>query len=234
MAYVYEHWRPDKNVCFYVGKGSGRRVALIKRGTRYHVNIVKKLTLAGMSVDVRIIADGLSDDDAFDLEKARIAYWRECGVRLANLSSGGKGGLSGCKRSAESRAKQSATTKGRIRTEAQKAKSTAWIRSPEGKAMTSATHTGRKRPKETGPRISAGVKKSWTDPAIRESRITAMKEKLATPEVRAKMRRSKTPQHRAKTSAATKRQWENPVFRKLVSDTMKRTNAARRIETCAG
>jgi hypothetical protein len=23
--YVYEHWRPDKDVCFYVGKGHGRR-----------------------------------------------------------------------------------------------------------------------------------------------------------------------------------------------------------------
>jgi len=25
MYYVYEHWRPDKDICFYVGKGKGSR-----------------------------------------------------------------------------------------------------------------------------------------------------------------------------------------------------------------
>ena len=26
--YVYEHWRPDKDVCFYVGKGKGGRAKM--------------------------------------------------------------------------------------------------------------------------------------------------------------------------------------------------------------
>ena len=26
IFYVYEHWRPDKSVCFYVGKGCEDRV----------------------------------------------------------------------------------------------------------------------------------------------------------------------------------------------------------------
>ena len=34
IFYVYEHWRPDKNVCFYVGKGKGKRAVDEETGTK--------------------------------------------------------------------------------------------------------------------------------------------------------------------------------------------------------
>jgi hypothetical protein len=90
MAYLYEHWRPDTNVCFYVGKGSGNRAHLfgIARSDR-HRRIVEKLRRNGMRVEVRIISDGLSDEDALKLEQERIAFYgRE---KLINHTAGGDG-----------------------------------------------------------------------------------------------------------------------------------------------
>lgn len=34
IFYVYEHWRPDKDVCFYVGKGSKGRARTFIGGIR--------------------------------------------------------------------------------------------------------------------------------------------------------------------------------------------------------
>ena len=44
-----------------------------------------------MSVEVRIIEDGLTEKDALDREVERIAFWQTEGVRLANLTTGGEG-----------------------------------------------------------------------------------------------------------------------------------------------
>lgn len=88
--YVYEHWRPDKGVCFYVGKGSGKRAWSMKNNrNRHHKAIVSKLTSLGLAIDVRIIIDNLSAQTALDLEIDRIAmYGRE---NLVNMTRGGEG-----------------------------------------------------------------------------------------------------------------------------------------------
>lgn len=63
--YVYEHWRPDKDVCFYVGKGKKYRAYDMKTGrSGYHGNIQAKLARMGMCVEIRLVADGLSEIDA--------------------------------------------------------------------------------------------------------------------------------------------------------------------------
>ena len=42
--YVYEHWRPDRGECFYVGKGHGRRAYDMRRGrNRWHKFMQEKL-----------------------------------------------------------------------------------------------------------------------------------------------------------------------------------------------
>lgn len=227
MAYVYEHWRPDTNLCFWVGKGSDGRAYLTKRRNRRYTAIVEKLAAAGLAVDVRITADGLSDEEAFALEIERIDFWKRAGVTLANHSIGGRGGHSGFKRSAEARAKQSATATGRKLSPSHHEKIVVRMRSPEWKARNSAVHTGRKRPPETSAKIGAAQKRSWADPTIRERRIAAIKagKRPVSEETRAKMRAAKTPEARARISAAAKKQWENPEFRRLVSETMTRTNA---------
>jgi hypothetical protein len=88
--YVYEHWRPDKGVCFYVGKGTGPRAWSLKfNRNRHHLAVISKLTALGLAVDIRIIARDLTSADALVLEVERIAFYgRET---LTNQTDGGDG-----------------------------------------------------------------------------------------------------------------------------------------------
>lgn len=107
IFYVYEHWRHDKagvsnGVCFYVGKGSGKRAwAMVKRNA-HHKAIQSKLTSIGLAIDIRIVARDLSESDAFALEIQRIADYGR--ANLANKSTGGEG-ASGVKHTPETIAK---------------------------------------------------------------------------------------------------------------------------------
>ena len=104
IFYVYEHWRPDTDLCFYVGKGHGKRAQRLRRGkNKHHGNIIAKLARIGMCVEVRMVASGLTESEALSVEMQRIAFWRATGVVLANLTAGGEG-VSGHKHSAETRA----------------------------------------------------------------------------------------------------------------------------------
>ena len=91
MFYVYEHWRPDRDEPFYVGKGKGGRANIMARRNLHHKAIQQKLHRLGMAVEVRIIFSGLSEQEAFNLEIQRIATWRDAGIDLANKSNGGEG-----------------------------------------------------------------------------------------------------------------------------------------------
>ena len=92
--YVYEHWRPDLDVCFYVGKGTGRRCKIGRQRNSHHNNIVAKLNNLGMCVEVRMYKSGLSEKEALQIEKERISFWRNAGVDLVNKTAGGDGMLS--------------------------------------------------------------------------------------------------------------------------------------------
>lgn len=108
MFYVYEHWRPDTNTCFYVGKGSGNRAWNMRQRNKYHKSICKKLRDQGLIVEVRIIVKDLLEEAAFCVEKDRIALY---GLdALANFTLGGEGFLGG-RHTIESKAKISAASK---------------------------------------------------------------------------------------------------------------------------
>lgn len=89
--YVYEHWRLDRDECFYVGKGKGNRAYNMSNRNRHHKAIVAKTVREGFAVDVRIVSFGLTEARAFDLEIERISFWRALGVDLANMTTGGDG-----------------------------------------------------------------------------------------------------------------------------------------------
>lgn len=89
--YVYEHWRTDTDLCFYVGKGHGDRAYRMARRNPHHTRVVAKLQRIGHAVEVRIVASGLTEANAFALEIERIAFWREAKADLANLAAGGIG-----------------------------------------------------------------------------------------------------------------------------------------------
>jgi hypothetical protein len=89
--YVYEHWRMDREECFYVGKGKGRRAYNMKSRTAFHKAIQDKVLRIGSAIEVRIVSSGLTEAEAFALECERIAMWRSDGADLANLTDGGEG-----------------------------------------------------------------------------------------------------------------------------------------------
>lgn len=89
MFYVYEHWRTDRDECFYVGKGHAGRAYSFRRRNRHHKAIVAKLSRTGFAVEVRIVESDLTEERAFELEIERISFWRNANVDLANISSGG-------------------------------------------------------------------------------------------------------------------------------------------------
>lgn len=91
MFYVYEHWRPDRDEPFYIGKGKGSRANLMSRRNLHHKAIQAKLRRMGMAIEVRIVVAGLTEEEAFILERDRIAMWTLNGIDLANMTIGGEG-----------------------------------------------------------------------------------------------------------------------------------------------
>lgn len=173
---IYEHWRPDKGECFYVGQGTLHRSGQMSAGrNEHHKRIQDKLKRLGLKVEIRIIATGLSKDEADTMEIERIAFWREEGANLANQTAGGDGCLDP---TPEMRAKMRAAKLGGTLTEEHKAKIRAATKvalnapgmheklsakiievsaRPEVKAKRSASQKARIRPPEHGQRISAAL-----------------------------------------------------------------------------
>lgn len=126
MFYVYEHWRPDTNTCFYVGKGSLRRAWVMANRNSHHKAIQSKLTSMGLAIDVRIIVKNLTEETAFLVERDLINFYGKS--NLANMTDGGEGvsnpanetsgkmstGRKGKPLSSEHKAKLSLAAKGRV------------------------------------------------------------------------------------------------------------------------
>ena len=170
VFYVYEHWRLDRDECFYVGKGKGNRAYRMRGRNLHHRAIMDKLLREGSGMEVRMVATGLSENDAFSLEIERISFWRELGVDLANHTNGGDG-VSGLKMSLEARARMPSAKKGR---------------------PGMVTMLGRKHSEETKAKMSAahkGVKKS---PEHAEKVGLKRRGKIASLETRAKLSAAKT------------------------------------------
>ena len=150
---VYEHWRPDTGACFYVGKGLIKRVrSTIRRENERHCRIREKLKKLGLSVEVRVVASGLSEWESFELERLRIFEYRNLGVDLANMTEGGEG-ASGSKHSEETKARISKALSGIPKPHLIGKKHSA-----EHKSKISAAMVGHKVSEETRLRISAAQK----------------------------------------------------------------------------
>jgi hypothetical protein len=104
--YVYEHWRLDLDVCFYVGKGKkGRAYSRSNRNDDWW-DVVKELESTGSSYEIRIVVDGITSEEALKIERERILFWRSVGDYLTNKRRSGNKGATGIKRSAaENKAK---------------------------------------------------------------------------------------------------------------------------------
>jgi hypothetical protein len=84
--YVYEHWRLDRDECFYVGMGHGLRAFVMKKRGNMHRAIQQKLSREGSGMEVRMVKTGLTEEEAILLEQERIAFWKDKGIDLANIT----------------------------------------------------------------------------------------------------------------------------------------------------
>jgi len=84
--YVYKHIRKKDGSTFYIGKGKEDRLESDKGRNIHWKRVVEK----DNGFDSEIIKDGLSEDEAFDLEVKLIS---EIGLdNLCNMTEGGGGG----------------------------------------------------------------------------------------------------------------------------------------------
>lgn len=148
VFYVYEHWRPDLDVPFYVGKGKGKRAYKMRDRGSHHARVMAKLSRLGMCVEVRLVQSALSEEEAFSVEKSTIKMWRELGVDLINKTDGGDG-VSGFVMSEEARQKMSLAKKGKPGLVTMLGKK----HSMETRAKMSAAHKGKPKSPEHAAKV---------------------------------------------------------------------------------
>jgi hypothetical protein len=191
---VYEHWRPDTGLCFYVGKGKMKRAHSFRRGN-YYDRIIAKLARSGMKPEVRIVQSGMTEDAAFALEIKLIAFWRAAGIGIANRTAGGDG-TSGKRHSERTRAK--------IRQKALGRKS-----SPETKALMSKIRSAWKWSDETKAKmrksalvVQGDSRKRYCQTQAGNRQMLAMSRKAAS-----------SPEVRVKRSENATNLWKDPTYR---------------------
>lgn len=227
--YVYEHWRPDTGLPFYVGKGARGRAGSITTRNEYHKRIVAKLKSLGLSLEVRKVFTYLDEDMAHTLEKTQISYWRARGISLTNLTDGGEG-TSGFRYSDKQKETlRIAHAADKTREAKRAAALAAWARPSVREKQAAAREAAWSKP-EAKARLSAGVTASWEK--TREKRVAAQTAAQNRPEVRAKQGAiSKEAQNRpdvlARMSASVRDAWARPEVRARILAAKKAARALR-------
>ena len=91
--YVYAYYIKSTNEIFHIGKGKGNRFKDTKSHRNdYFKNIIAKY---GDDVDVKILHNNLTEDEAWELERKLIEQYKKLGQCKTNLHEGGHGGNTG-------------------------------------------------------------------------------------------------------------------------------------------
>jgi len=110
MFYVYEHWDPIENKCFYVGKGHGPRAMNFHKDNKQYKIIIEKLKLLGLKPEIRFIYKNLKENEAIEKEKERILHYgidNLCNYQLNNSGKRKFVGMKGKKHVPETKKKMS-------------------------------------------------------------------------------------------------------------------------------
>lgn len=107
--YVYAHYRLSDGQLFYIGKGKNKRAWTKNKRNNYWNNVVNK-----HGFYVSLLAQDLTEEDAYVLEKQVIELFKTMYCPLTNLTAGGVGGK-GYVASEETRKKMSIARKGKPR-----------------------------------------------------------------------------------------------------------------------
>ncbi len=226
---------------FYVGKGHGKRANDMRRGrNRWHKAIQAKLADIGMCVEVRMVADCLTESEALAFEVDRIAMWRRLGVRLSNITDGGDG-TTGRKHTDEWKRAMSERMTGRKKSPEHVEKvrqfhigkqwGLGYKKTPEQIERSAAGNRGKKRSPETKAllreiRLANPTSKPRGD-TERPAKIPHLGRK-ASEETKAKMRKPKSEEHKQKLREANLGKTHTEETRKMLSDMAKADHARRR------
>ena len=105
--YVYRYIIEDTNEVIYIGKGTGDRYKNITDRNKFFISMYKT-----HKCKVQILCNYMTEDEAFDLEKLLISYYRQyTNHRLTNICDGGEG-ASGHRWSDEDKRKMSERSQG--------------------------------------------------------------------------------------------------------------------------
>lgn len=189
--YVYEHWRPDSNLPFYVGKGKKDRARVLGGRSKPHQEIVSVLAQQQLKVDVRIVVKDLTEKEAFSIEGERVAFWRAKDIQLVNLTNGGDGTW-GLKYTEARRQKLSRKLKGKKRT-------------PEQcKTMSEAQKRRPSTSEETRKKLSVAGKNRVLSEAHKQRISVALTDKPKSEKERVRLRGQSTRNIGSKRSSETK------------------------------
>jgi len=231
VFYVYEHWRLDKDVCFYVGKGKGSRAYSRNRNALWK-KIVAKLENSGSAFEVRIVASGLSEQEAYSLEKKRISFWSDK-VTLCNFTLGGEGWTGGF-HSEEFKKRISERHKGRIVSEETRARLSKALR---GNPRLTASKQGFKhseKSKQKMREVFGGKPKSEAHKQkLREAGLgRKMTDEMRAILLAANTGRVPSEETRKKISAVHKGRPKSAEQKTKISETLKRKNADKKLSGC--
>lgn len=208
IFYVYEHWRPDTDTCFYVGKGKLKRARSFETRNSRYGRIVAKLARGGQSPIIKIIGQNLTEKAAFALEIERIAFWRNAGISIANYTNGGDG-TSGYVHSLQAREK--------IRKKALKRRMSAETRTKMG-----ASRRGGKRTAETRAKMSAAAVIAQKLRFEKEKATAEGRAALSVRMLRISQKAACDPNVREIRSKNAKALWANPIYRTKVLEARSR------------
>jgi hypothetical protein len=191
--YVYAYLRED-GTPYYIGKGHGNRA------WDWHRNI----PVPKDKERIVMLETNLTELGAFAIERRMIRWYgrkdSSTGI-LRNMSDGGEG-VTGYTHTAETRAKLSKISKGKVN-------------SAETRAKMSAAQKGRVLSKETRAKISEANRTRIVTDETRDKMSATRKGRPGhknTPEIRAKLSatlkgRARTEEHKTKTSQTMKEYW---------------------------
>jgi hypothetical protein len=197
MAYVYGHYKADTGELFYIGKGTGDRAWQTSKGRRRNTHWQRIVDKHGL--EVRILEDGLTDEEAYAKERELIA---EIGLNnLANITEGGYGSTPNnqevlAKRmetyqTAEYRNRRSELTRKQWEDAEFRERTIAARNTPEYRNRMSARFKGRTFSEEHRRKISEAAK----------GRVSWNKGKTPSAETREKLRKAALLQHSKKSSS---------------------------------
>ena len=113
MFYVYFHMNPITDIVYYVGMGSKSRAYEWAGRKKEHLTWIATLDAIDLEPKVVLVFKTRNRNEAFWAERELIAWHREHGSPLFNVTAGGMG-MSGVPLSAETKQKLSATHKAKF------------------------------------------------------------------------------------------------------------------------